>query len=250
MRLYDNPFSPFARKVRLVLEYKELPFESLDALHPDVRRELAARNPRLEVPVLEDGELVVVNSADIVAYLEHRYPQRPVHPADPARRVAARAWERRSDTQVDAITVDVSLWTWANRPDSPPPGLMEAARRDLGVVYAELESALRDRDFIVGELSIADFALFPHLASVRFLGVGFERDAHPALSAWLERMRALPICQADLARLRDWLPRRAQHGLEMDKIAWRGDRLEWILARGYHDWLVNEIRNDRVIWPV
>ncbi len=30
--LYDNPFSPFARKVRMVLFWKELPFESIDTL--------------------------------------------------------------------------------------------------------------------------------------------------------------------------------------------------------------------------
>jgi hypothetical protein len=36
----------------------------------------------------------------------------------------------------------------------------------------------------------------------------------------------------------------------MDKIGWRGDRIEWVLARGFHDWLLGEIRADRVIWPL
>src|SRR5512134_3532194 len=106
--LYDNPFSPFARKVRMVLEHKGLAFDAIDGLTPEGRSALAAVNPRVEVPVLLDGDLVVVNSADIVAYLEHRYPEGPVYPANPAARVAARAWERLADTLLDAITHDLS----------------------------------------------------------------------------------------------------------------------------------------------
>jgi hypothetical protein len=30
--LYDNPFSPFARKVRMALQFKEVPYESIGAL--------------------------------------------------------------------------------------------------------------------------------------------------------------------------------------------------------------------------
>lgn len=30
--LYDNPFSPFTRKVRMVLHHKGLPFRSVDGL--------------------------------------------------------------------------------------------------------------------------------------------------------------------------------------------------------------------------
>lgn len=72
------------------------------------------------MPALVDGDIVVVNSPDIVAYLEHRYPQVPVYPEAPAARVHARAWERLSDTFVDPIFVDVSYWKWAERPDQMP----------------------------------------------------------------------------------------------------------------------------------
>jgi hypothetical protein len=30
---------------------------------------------------------------------------------------------------------------------------------------------------------------------------------------------------------------------------WRGDRIEWILTRGFHDWFYGEIRAGRVAWP-
>ena len=34
MKLFDNPFSPFARKVRLVLDWKGLAYEAIDGLEP------------------------------------------------------------------------------------------------------------------------------------------------------------------------------------------------------------------------
>lgn len=251
MRLYGSPFSPFARKVELTLRHKGLDYDYIDAGNEAIREELARLNPRLEVPVLLDGEQVVVNSADIVAYLDYVYPERPVHPKDPAERVEARAWERLSDSTVDAITVDISLWLWAKRPDTMPDGMLEAAREDLDGIYARLEEALGDRECIVGDaLTIADLALFPHLSATRALNVPISPERFPRLTAWLERMTALPMCQADLQRVRDYLPNREAAGLEMEKIAWRGDRAEWVLSRGFHGWLLGEIEADRVIWPL
>ena len=48
MKLYDNPFSPFARKVRMVLEHKGLVFDAIDGLDKDNYAALARVNPRRE----------------------------------------------------------------------------------------------------------------------------------------------------------------------------------------------------------
>ncbi len=97
IKLYDSAFSPFARKVRMVLEHKGLDFEAVDGLLKSNHDALKAVNGRIEVPVLVDHDVMVVNSADIVAYLEFRYPAKPVYPEAPAARVHARAWERTAD---------------------------------------------------------------------------------------------------------------------------------------------------------
>ena len=100
------------------------------------------------MPVLVDEDIVVVNSADIVAYLDYRYPTKCVYPNDPAARVHARAWERIADTFVDPILVDISYWKWAERPDKMPDGLLEAARADLHIVYDALNKELAERQFV------------------------------------------------------------------------------------------------------
>jgi glutathione S-transferase len=252
MKLFDSAFSPFARKVRMVLEHKGLAFEVVDGLVKSRHAELRAVNGRLEVPTLVDGDIVVVNSADIVSYLEHRYSEQPVYPPAPAARVHARAWERAADSYIDPILIDISYWKWAERDDTMPAGLLEAARADLEQVYGALDAELAGREFVSGEaLSIADLALFPHLASARAMGVECSAERHPHLARWFKRLRALPVCTADLQRARDYVAGIGNnlHEVERRKIFWRGERIEWLLARGFHDWFFNEIRQQRVLWP-
>ena len=83
IKLYDSSFSPFARKVRMVLEYKGLNYEAVDGLLKSNHAALKAVNGRIEVPALVDGDIVVVNSADIVACLDNRYPAKSVYPDVP-----------------------------------------------------------------------------------------------------------------------------------------------------------------------
>ena len=52
IKLYDNAFSPFARKVRIALELKGLAFEVLDGLMLANRDALAKVNGRVEVPAI------------------------------------------------------------------------------------------------------------------------------------------------------------------------------------------------------
>jgi glutathione S-transferase len=252
MRLYDNAFSPFARKVRLVLEHKGLPYEAVDGLVITNRSLLEKVNGRVEVPVLDHDGIVVVGSSDIVAYLERVAPERPVLPRDHARWVRARAWERCSDTLVDPILVNLSYWIWAERADTRPDAWVEAGRRDLDRVYAALERDLEGHEFLCGDLSIADIALFPHLTGTKLLGVTYDADRFPRVHAWQKRLRAMPIFAGDLARTKAYLAAVAsgQGGaIERRKIFWRGDRIEWLLANGFHDWLHGEIREGRVLFP-
>ncbi|MCW9033814.1 MAG: glutathione S-transferase family protein [Rhodospirillales bacterium] len=249
MKLYDNGFSPFARKVRMALDWKGLEYDVVDGLNKKNHGELLGANQRIEVPVLEDGELRVVNSADILAYLDHRYPEDPLMPSDPALRVKARAWERCSDTVIDAILVDISYWSWANRKDKQPEGLLKAAQADMERLYDALERDLADKDYLYGTITTAELALFPHLTAAHSLGIPFSRDRHGAIGKWIKRLRTHPVFQADLERTKAFLTNIDTANLETDRIFWRGDRIEWVLARGYHDWFMKEIKEDRVIWP-
>lgn len=247
--LYDSAVSPFARKVRLALEHKQLEHQVIDGLALANRGALEAVNSRVEVPAIDHEGMVVANSADIIAYLERRWSSPALYPDLNAAWVHARAWERCADTLIDAILVNVSYWSWAKRDDKMPDGLLDAARRDLELVYAALERDLTGRDFVSDRaLSIADVALFPHLTSTRALGLGHDPEKYPKLHAWQKRLRGLELFAADLERLKKFVAQDLP-GYERTKIFWRGDRIEWMLARGFDGWFGNEIKAHRVLWP-
>lgn len=248
--LHDNAFSPFARKVRLVLDHKGLAYEAIDGLRLENRERLAAVNGRVEVPAIEHQGIVVVGSADVVAYLERIKREPSVYPHDDAEWVRARAWERCADTVIDPILINLSYWTWAERSDALPEAWVAAARADLDVVYAALERDLEGRSFVCGTPSIADVALFPHLTATRAFGVGHDPARFPRVHDWLKRLRAMPVFAADLERTKSFLSTFVgRHDHERRKIFWRGERVEWLLGHGFHAWLAREIEEDRVIWP-
>lgn len=252
LTFFTNGFSPFARKVAMVLEYKGLPHESVDGLTHANHERLLKVNPRAEVPVLVDGDITVVNSSDIVDYLDRRYPERPVYPNDLKARVEARALERLADVRIDAILLDCSIWTWADRKDEPPPGLKEAGQRDLDKIFARIEETLGRfaSPLPFGHLSIAEFTLWPHLAALRPLGFTMDAAKHPRLNAWFSAMRREKIILDDAKRTADFMRTIPTNtSFERTKIFWRGDRIEWLLARGYHEWFAGEIKAGRVLWP-
>ena len=249
--LYDNGFSPFARKVRIALAWKRIAHAVVDGLARENHDRLAAVNGRVEVPAIDHDGVVVVGSSDIIAYLERVWPERALYPADHAAWAHARAWERCADTLVDPILINVSYWLWAQREDPMPDGMLDAARRDLDAVYAALERDLAGSEHVAGPaLSIAEVALFPHLTATRSFGLGYDAARFPRLHAWLSRLRAIDVFADDLARTKAFLAGFLQGDThERRKIFWRGDRLEWMLARGYHGWFLGEIAAGRVLWP-
>jgi len=252
LTLFTNGFSPFARKVALALEYKGLAYESVDGLTRANRARLAAVNPRGEVPTLVDGDVTVVNSSDIVAYLDQKYPERPIYPADIKARVDVRALERMADVRIDAIMLTCSIWTWADRKDEQPVGMQEAAQRDLDLNFARIEAILAPypSPMPFGHWTVAEFALWPHLTAVRALGFTMDATRYPRLTAWFAAMRRDKLFGDDARRTGEYLKTIDDDpGFERERIFWRGDRIEWLLARGFHDWFFNEIREGRAIWP-
>ena len=69
--LFDDVFSPYARKVRIALYEKQIPFERVRALHGDCNRtDFLDVNPRAEVPALIDDDFALFDSTVICEYLE------------------------------------------------------------------------------------------------------------------------------------------------------------------------------------
>ena len=246
LQLAYSALSPFSRKVRMAMEHKEIAFRIVSADHVT---EVPAFNPRAEIPVLIDGTIVVCNSPDILAYLDRKYAQRPLYPADAAAYAQVRQWERLADTAFDAIFTVIGNWKFAELP-AMPAGLMDAARRDIVVLYDQLERQLASGPYVCGEISAADFALYPQVASGVALELPLDRERHPAARAWLRRMRERPEGQTDLAAARDWWANRDQQTVDTKRVNWGTFRLEWLLASGGTEFFAGQVREGKVLWSV
>lgn len=83
MKLYTYFRSSAAYRVRIALNLKGLPYESVAVdLRPGAHRQpdYLARNPQGLIPALEDAGTVISQSLAIIEYLEETHPQPPLLP--------------------------------------------------------------------------------------------------------------------------------------------------------------------------
>src|ERR671936_1634877 len=95
--LYDADRCPYCARVRIVLAEKQVEYETVQIDLEDRPAWLYEKNPLGKVPVLEEDAFVLPESPVIMEYLEERYPEPPLLPADPAERALARLWIERFD---------------------------------------------------------------------------------------------------------------------------------------------------------
>src|SRR6266567_6270520 len=95
--LYDAPRCPYCARARIVLAEKGVDYETVVIDLADRPAWIYEKNPLGKVPVLEEGAWVLPESAVIMEYLEERYPEPALLPADPAERAQARLWIFRHD---------------------------------------------------------------------------------------------------------------------------------------------------------
>jgi glutathione S-transferase len=183
--LYDAARCPYCARVRLVLAEKGIAHDAVAIDLDDRPAWLYQKNPLGKVPVLEDGALVLPESAVIMEYLEERFPQPPLWPVDPAARALGRLLVEQFDARLGHAYYALRRGE-AGAED-------ELARR-----LEELDGLLAERAYLSGrDFGLADAAYFPWIprAQARY---GVELDPYPALAAWIGRVAARPSVAAEL----------------------------------------------------
>ena len=192
MKLVASLTSPYARKIRVALAEKSLPFE----LEVDIPWLADTRvpnyNPLGKVPALvaDDGELWF-DSPVIAEYLD-TLAGPLLLPADRLAALPVRQAEALADGITDAA---VAAFLEGMRPaERQDPASIE---RQVGKIHhglAALEQRLAQRKGLGGEaLTIADIAAGCTLGYLdfRFAHLGW-RAAHPQLAAWADGLLARP----------------------------------------------------------
>jgi glutathione S-transferase len=190
MHLYTHLLSANAHKVKLLLGFLGLAHQEtmIDIPNGEQRGEaFLAVTPLGQIPVLEDGPVRIRDAQAILIYLAGRYdPERRWWPEDAAEQGLVAQWlafaalELQNGINVARLHFRLGV-----------PCDLDAAQSQGEQTLALLEDRLSGREWLeLDRPTIADLACvtFPARAGE----AGHDLARFPAVSAWIDRIRARP----------------------------------------------------------
>jgi glutathione S-transferase len=186
--LHGTELSGHAHRVVLLLRMLGLPYRFV-AAPPEVRRtpEFLKLNPLGQIPVLEDGPLVLADSNAIMVYLVRRYaPGSPLLPEEPAAAAQVQRWLSIAAGEVMHGCAVARAIKHFNAPWDHQQAVRIAER-----LLKFMEQHLAGRAYLAAEHpTIADLACYSYVAHAPEGGISLE--PYPSVRAWLARVEALP----------------------------------------------------------
>ena len=197
-------FTSNARKVAIMLEETGLDYQSLVI---DIGRgDQFAKNfldisPNNKIPAIvdqdgPDGEpLAVFESGAILIYLAEKTGK--FLPESGAARYDVMQWLMFQMGGVGPMFGQYNHFH--NYARDKIPYAMERYQKESHRLYRVMDDALEDRDFIAGDYSIADMALWPWAHN--FAGRGQDPEMVPNVKAWAERVGAREAVQRAMEKV-------------------------------------------------
>jgi len=220
LHLYHAGISNCAMRVRVTLEEKNLPWTShhLDILNKEhLTPEYFGINPNGLVPTLVDDGVVIIESDDIIDYIDEKYPQPPLRATTASGLEEMYGWMKLAvNNHVGAVKTYIYyhkiqkfmrkteqeqseyLDLQANKElvdfhekNSSAKGVSEEdvarAEKILTDCFSKAEIILKDNNWLVeNRFTLADIAWVPlHFTLIR---ADFSFDQYPAVNEWANRI--------------------------------------------------------------
>ena len=188
-KLYDLELSGNCYKVRLFcalldLDLEVVPVDFMAGEHKT--SPLIDLNPFGEIPVFEDGDIVLRNSQAILVYLARQYGGESWLPTDAVGLADVVSWLTVAENEIARGPNDARLHDKFGFPIDVGQAREKAAR-----ILKLLEVHLKTNNWLaLDRPTIADIACMPYVALGHEGGVPL--DAYPAIRTWIGRIKALP----------------------------------------------------------
>lgn len=193
MQLISATPSPFARKVRISLHEKKIPFELITDVPWNPGTAAVDHNPLGKIPILilDDGT-TVYDSRVIFQYIEQTYPEPSFLPSELDLKVRHLQLEALADGVSDAIVL-MTIET-KRKADLQSVDWVARQRAKVNAGVRAMAGELGDNEWFVGDaLGLADIAVACALGylTLRLPDFKWQRE-FPALARFQERMEARP----------------------------------------------------------
>ncbi|XP_019267110.1 PREDICTED: probable glutathione S-transferase [Nicotiana attenuata] len=185
LRLLDFWVSPFCMRVKIAFAEKGLAYDSQEEDLLGGKSELLLKtNPIYQkVPVLLDSGKPIVESSNIVYYIDEKFAtQNPLLPSCAYGRSRARFWADFIDKKI----YEAGMAIWRSKGEE-----LEIAKNDFIDIVKKLEGALGDKDYFGGDnfgyvdvIAISMTSWFH--AYEKFGGFKVEKEC-PKFDAWTKR---------------------------------------------------------------
>ena len=239
LHVFHMALSSCSQKLRIFLALKGLKWEAheIALMHNENLSEwFLGINPRGLLPVLVDDGDVHIESNDIIAYLEKKYPTPKLIPAGMEGKVDA-LLKHENDLHLDLRALsfrfvfnppdapkspeelaryaaagsgtvggkkdahkDVEIGFWkAFAADGIPDAAAKRSAEKFRAVFGDLEKDMGDAPYLLGDaLSVLDIAWFIYANRLMLAGYPLAR-LHPKLGAWYARLEANPAIAKEIA---------------------------------------------------
>jgi len=199
MKLYNADLSPNALRVRAVAFELDIDLEiiQVDVFKGETRtKEYLALNPNGKVPVLADGDFVLWESRAINAYLAGTKPEKGLYPTDIKQRGLIDQWSYWQAIHLGPAMQRIAF----ERMLKPMFGMgetdetaIEPQLKEVSQLMPVLDGALSGKEWIAGDLSLADFALASTFMYRDPCGISLAEA--PNVDGWIQRLEERPSLQ-------------------------------------------------------
>ncbi len=192
--------TPNGKKPAIILEELGLPYNPIKIDITQAEQftpEFIAINPNSKIPAIVDRETnqTVFESGAILIYLAEKTGK--LLPTDLPGRIKVIEWVMFQMASVGPMFGQLSHFK-RFAPEQIPYAIERYEKETLRL-FSVMDRQLAQQEYIAGDYSIADIAIYPWVAAYPFLGVTL--DQHPHLKRWVEILQERPAVQQGMAVL-------------------------------------------------
>lgn len=197
MIVFGATLSPYVRKVMVFGAEKGLDLELQSAGMGRGGPDFEAASPFRKMPGFKDGDFLISDSTAIVTYLEAKYPEPNLIPAEPRARARTIWFDELADTLMMAAGGAI----FGNRFVRPrvlkqecDHAAAEMAERELlPPIFDYLEGVIPASGFLVEDrLTLADISVASPSATLGTIGVHIDAARWPRTAAYVAAIHARP----------------------------------------------------------